>query len=166
VLDVLFKINFNKINEVFNPEELKAGILYNSEGFAVDKILFYEKNGIAKEVWNDMYYSLNKDADYYIDDIVYLDDLYTDFFGYGQISFAQLLMGYKMFLNDSNYLYRHYEEFGMFKREVGYKGKEEIVPDPYCRVESRQNLFNNLLKIINYRDINIQKHEKVKAPLF
>lgn len=49
MLDVLFKINFNKINEVFNPEELKAGILYNSEGFAVDKILFYEKMVLQKK---------------------------------------------------------------------------------------------------------------------
>ena len=44
VLDVLFKTNISKLNDEFNPRDLRAGIIYNNKGEAIDKILFYKKN--------------------------------------------------------------------------------------------------------------------------
>lgn len=164
MLDIILRTNPKKIYETFNPRGLKAGILYNNDGEAIDKILFYEKMGYAKEVFNDICYPLDKESYYYIDDIIYIDELFIDFFGYGDLSLLQLYMGYKMFLNDTNYLYRHLEDFGMFEREVGYKGKTEIVPDPYFRFKSRQNLFMALIKIINYKEINYKDEEKFEIP--
>ena len=160
MLDIIFKTNINKINSKFDLKLLYAGILYDKDGRAINKILFYEKNGFVKEVWNDECYSLDKNSDYYIDDIVYVGDLFMGHFGVHNLNLAQLYTGYKIFLNDTNYLYNHLNDFGMEKKEIGYKGKVEIKPYEFYNNTVRQEKFMKLVKIINYMDLN--KYEENK----
>lgn len=164
MLDVLFKTEYNKINYKFNAKGLKAGIVYSNKGKAVDKILFYEQDNKALEVWNDTCYSLDKNSRYYVDDIISIGALFIEWFHTVSLTYLQLLMGYKMFLNDTNYLSRHLEDFGYTSRDVGYDGKKEFAPMIYCSDIKRQELFRNLIKIINYRELNYKYEEKFEIP--
>lgn len=158
MIDVLFKTKACKFREKFYPEKIKAGILFSENGYALDKIMFYEEDGIAKDIFNDERYSIESDSLLYISDVVSLGDLFIEYFGNGPLTLSQIYMGYKMFLNDFNYLNRHLFDFGMTTQEVGYKARIEVIRSKYMNCH-KQDLFEKLMKIINYKDLNKKANE-------
>lgn len=154
MLDVLFKTKYTKFKDNFSSNDIKAGIIFTENGYALDKIMFYEEDGYAKDIFNDVSYSMDEKSDLYVGNVVSLDSLFVEYFGNRSLTLSQVYMGYKMFVNDSAFLNRHLSDFGMFKREVGYKGKIEIARDPNIINPEKQELFEGLMNIINYNQLN------------
>lgn len=154
MLNVLFKTKPTKFRNVFYSNCIKAGIIFAENGYALDKIMFYEENGLAKDVFNDVSYCMDEESELYVGNVVSLDKLFVEYFGDRPLTLSQLYMGYKMFVNDPAFLNRYLSEFGMFEREVGYKGKTDIARDPNVVNAEKQELFEGLMIIINYNQIN------------
>lgn len=163
MLNILFKTKISKINETFEVDEIKAGILFDEDGNAIDKIMFQEVDGVAKKLFNDECYLLESLDTYYVDNVVSLANPLKNFFRSSNLNLAQLFMAYKMFLNDSAFINRHLDYFGMFIRPVGYKEKWESAKDPSSFNTDGQELYYSLMNIINYKNINKERlNESIK----
>jgi len=157
MLNILFKTKISKINETFKVDDIKAGFLFDEDGNAVDKIMFLEVDGYAKNVFNDEYYFLKNQDTYYVDNVVSLEKPLKSFFKTSNLDLTQLFMAYKMFLSDCAFIYRYLDYFGMFIRPVGYKGKNEIAKGPNSFNTDGQELYYSLMNIINYKNINKER---------
>lgn len=164
MIKVLINTKLNKINETVEVDDIKAGILFDEDGNAVDKIMFQEIDGVAKNLFDDECYMLENMDTYYVDNVVSLEGPLKSFFRSSALNLAQLFIAYKMFLNDSAFINRHLDYFGMYTRPVGYKGKLEIAKDPSSFNTDGQELYYSLMNIINYKNINKERlNESIKV---
>ena len=158
MIDVLLKTKLYKYQENFSVNNLYAGIIFDELGNSVDKIVFEIIDDNAKDVFDDKVYSLNEEDDIFVGYVLSLEKLFKNHFRKNDINLWQLYLGYKMFINDDSYINRHLNYFGMMKRDVGYKGKKEIVRDSGSFNTSGQDLYYNLLHIINYKNVKYERN--------
>jgi len=164
MLRLLLNLKMDKIKRCYNAHSIKAGIVFNNKGLAVDKIMFEVIDGSSVEIFSDVNFSLDMSDEFYIGNVISLEYLLKNFFNKSNFSFVELLFAYKMFLNDDSFINNHLDYFGMFVRPVGYKGKYEIAKDPCSYNLDGQNLYYDLMNIIFYESLNEEKeNEFVKA---
>jgi len=167
MLNLFFKTKMYKINETFDTNNLMAGILYDNEGFIVDKIMFFQCGAVGIDAFDEKIYSFNKEDDFYIGDVVPLSNLIWDFMKKVQLNLAEMFIVFKRFLNDDKFLTQNLDYFGLREVEVGYKGKTEIMSKTlkhtWLKDDPKVEIYCNLLKIINCKNISKREYyEKIK----
>lgn len=152
ILTIVGKTKLKKIDETFRAIDIKAGVLFNKSGEPCRKIMFIMNNGFAQDVFSDKIYSINDNESYnfFVNDIVSLGEPIMYFFQKVNLNLAEMYLVYKRFLSDNHFINRNLDYFDMCEREIGYKGKVEIVEKALLQSSKKQELYYKLLKIINY----------------
>lgn len=162
MLEVLLETDFNKLKTKTFINNIYAGIVYDKEGNPQKKILFEMKENKGFNVFNSENYPINK-GEYYISEIVSLEEVIYDFFHSNTLNFYQLYMVYKMFLNDTKFINKNLRYFGMEEVPVGYDGKTKIMKSFSGYLEDKVDLYYGLRKIQNYKNIHKDKQDEKKS---
>lgn len=158
MLDLFLKTKIYKINETFDTSHLMAGIIYDTDGFIVDKIMFIKNGDVGIDVFDDQIYSFDKNDYFYIDNVLPLSTLIWDFLKKAQLNLGEIFIVFKRFVNDDKFLLQNLDYFGLIEVEVGYKGKTEIMSKTlkyaWFNDDPKVEIYYDLIKIINCKKIN------------
>ncbi len=146
MLELINEIDIKNLNKKHYILNLYAGLLCDKSGNPIKKILYTKNPEGCINVFNDQVINLDEYSIMYetlIDDVVY-HFFYKDILG-----LHELLLVYKMFLNDDHFLRRHLDYFDMMEIEIGYKGKKEIIPK-MSGYFPNSKIYEKLINIINF----------------
>ena len=169
MLEVIFDTSIANASKIVNSANVCAGIVYDKQGNAIDKILFEKISYLdyysyGKNVFSGKYYYLNgpdEHSEYYISDIVSLENPIKSFLGKDELNLMDLYKVYRMFVDSPSFINRHLDYFDMQEVEVGYKCKTEIRPINRNFETDGEHLYNALMNIINYRQLLEQKRRSL-----